>query len=90
MVDESGENIKNKDLRRKLADMEVGDRGTIVGFDSRELEIELMRVGLVKGDRFRITDKAPFGGPLALILIGTKVAMRLSDARKVEVEAQHG
>jgi Fe2+ transport system protein FeoA len=69
----------------RLSEMRLGSQGVIVKIESKELEIALMGLGLVAGDRFEIAEQAPFGGPIALRLPGLKIALRKSDAQRVLV-----
>lgn len=71
---------------KKLSDMQRGATGTILEIEHKALEIALMRLGLVTGDRFEVADIAPMGGPMAINVDGTKVAMRRSDAANVKVK----
>ncbi|MCG3198333.1 MAG: ferrous iron transport protein A [Candidatus Omnitrophica bacterium] len=47
----------------------------------------LMEMGLVTGSFIKIERTSPFGCPIAIRLKGASIAIRLSDARKVVLEA---
>jgi Fe2+ transport system protein FeoA len=49
------------------------------------LKLALFRMGLLEGDKVRMAEQAPMGGPLALRVRGGKVALRKADAQKVHV-----
>lgn len=49
--------------------------------------LRLMELGLVPGRAVTVLKKAPFGGPMQLALIGTRVSLRAADARAFEVRA---
>lgn len=68
-----------------LSGLKVGTEGKILRITSSELKIALMGLGLSEGDAFAVTDRAPFGGPIALKANGTKVALRESDAKLIWV-----
>jgi len=70
----------------KLSELKKGQAGTIAGIERPELEVALMKVGLVRGDQFTLSDIAPLGGPLALEINGHKVALRRSDARFITIQ----
>ncbi|MEM7035685.1 MAG: FeoA family protein [Bacteroidota bacterium] len=70
----------------KLAEMGKGDRGVIVKIEGKSLEMALLRLGLVPGDSFEVADLAPMGGPMALQVRGTKIALRRNNAHHVTVK----
>ncbi len=70
----------------KLSKLNKGASATIVLVTSRDLEVALMKYGVMCGDLFTLSDIAPMGGPLALEIDGNKVAIRKSDAEKIEVK----
>lgn len=69
----------------RLSDLGLGVKGVVVKIDRKDLEIALMGLGLVAGDRFEVSELAPFGGPIALRLPGSKIALRKADAHHVLV-----
>lgn len=69
----------------KLSEMRIGEQGEVLKIETPELEMALMRLGLVQGDRFTLSDAAPLGGPIALRIPGGKVALRKADARNITV-----
>jgi ferrous iron transport protein A len=50
------------------------------------LKLALLRIGLLEGDKITLTEKAPMGGPLAFRVHGGKIAMRRSDAARVQIK----
>lgn len=48
--------------------------------------LRLMEMGLVPGRSVRVLKRAPFGGPLELSLVGTRLSLRAHDARRFEVD----
>lgn len=69
----------------KLSELDKGTSAIIVSVSSRNLEVALMKYGVVCGDLFTLSDMAPMGGPYALEIDGNKVAIRKSDAEQIEV-----
>jgi ferrous iron transport protein A len=57
----------------------------VVHISDPQLKLALLRIGLLEGDRLKVAEQAPMGGPIAVRLKHHKVAMRRSDARKVQV-----
>lgn len=69
----------------KLSELRIGEEGEVLKIETAELEMALMRLGVVQGDRFKISDAAPMGGPIALRIPGGKVALRKADAGNITV-----
>lgn len=74
----------------RLHEVHIGTSGKILKIHSSELEMALMKLGLVRGDQFKLTHQAPFQGPLALQCRGTQIAVRRDDAKKIEVSLENG
>lgn len=70
----------------KLSELEIGAQAMVVDIVDPALKLALLRIGLIQGDPFVLTQKAPFNGPIALKIRGGKVALRASDAKMVLVK----
>jgi ferrous iron transport protein A len=66
-----------------LTDLQVGEHGRIDHFTSAALEVAFLKLGIVKGNAFVLSDIAPLGDPIALSINGTKVALRKKDAGNI-------
>jgi len=47
----------------------------------------LMSLGMIPGQKIRLTHEAPLGDPIAVQFEGCHISLRLKDAGEVEVEA---
>lgn len=83
MANKGKEDIQSTVL--KLSDLAIGERGIVVSIEDPSLKLALLRIGLIQGDPFVISQKAPFSGPFALKVRGGKVALRAADAKMVRV-----
>ena len=70
----------------KLSEVSKGSQAMIVSVQSSSLEVTLMKLGVVIGDIVTFTDVAPLGGPMAIRIGSSKVALRRSDANQIEVK----
>jgi ferrous iron transport protein A len=70
----------------KLSELPLGTKGIIRKINSEEIKVGLLSLGLTLGEQVTLSDLAPFGGPIALKLHGTKVAIRKQDAASILVE----
>jgi len=50
-----------------------------------ELNLDLMRLGLVPGTRIEVIRRAPFGGPLEIDVVGSRLVIRRSVASMIKV-----
>lgn len=66
----------------KIGDLDIDSEARITGYEqgSREYRHKLLRMGLVKGCRFRLLRKAPMGDPVEIELNGQKITLRKSEA----------
>ncbi|MBX7241935.1 MAG: ferrous iron transport protein A [Bacteroidia bacterium] len=71
---------------RKLSELKIGDTATISSIETAEMQVALMNLGVLEGDKCKLTDIAPLGDPIAVLVNGTKVSLRKKDAEKVWVK----
>ena len=66
----------------KIGDLETGSEAKITGYEqgSKTYRHKLLRMGLLKGCRFRLLRKAPMGDPVEIELNGQKLTLRKSEA----------
>jgi len=72
-----------KTLQHKVS---KGAKARILAFDTSDVEMALINLGVIPGAKCRLTNVSPFGGPIAFDINGTKVAMRKQDAKRVWVQ----
>ena len=72
----------------KLKDMTVGSSAKIIGYSNsdRHYRQKLLRMGLVKGEVFSITRRAPMGDPIEIKLSGFSLTLRKNEADALIVE----
>lgn len=64
----------------------VGDILSIAGMtDGSEKLVHLMELGLLPGMEVMVREKAPFGGPMLIYVLGTILAIRESEASQITV-----
>ncbi len=73
-----------------LSDLTQGQVGKIIKIEGEEIQIALMKLGILPGDVFKVCNFAPLGDPMAIQINRTKVSLRRQDARSVWVEVQNG
>ncbi len=61
--------------------------GKITAIESEHVLTKLLELGIMPGVTFSIQNKAPFKGPLAILVNGTKIIIRRNEADYILVEA---
>lgn len=73
---------------KKLNEIGVGKRATIVSFEKDELFIKLMEMGFVPGETVKVEQVAPLGDPISISVAGYILSLRLNEANSIFVEEQ--
>jgi len=74
---------------KTLYDLGLGDVARIVRIQdttSLSLRRRLLDMGITKGTLLRVERHAPLGDPVQIFVKGYRLAVRLSEARNIEVE----
>ena len=70
----------------RLSELKSGERGTIISFESPDLELKLMEMGCVPGELVKIEQIAPLGDPISITVAGYNLSLRLNEAENIFVE----
>lgn len=76
-------------MTKTLYDLDMGDTARIVRIHDRtplSLRRRLLDMGITKGAMLRVERHAPLGDPVQIFVKGYHLALRLSEARNIEVE----
>ncbi len=73
-----------------LSDLAAGAGGVIRDMLAEHDEhiARLRELGLVPGTRIRVVRRAPMGDPIEVSVRGSRLAMRLSEARQIHISAE--
>ena len=74
--------------RKKLIELKPGQKGIIkkIG-DIGELKDRLLELGALSNTPIKVIRVAPFGDPIELKIGNTYIAIRKSEANKIEIES---
>ena len=72
---------------RKLTDLLIGDKGEMHSILDSDLEQKLLEMGCTPGEQIEVVRKAPFGGPIAILVSSYVLSIRKEDAMKIEVKS---
>ena len=70
----------------KLSELKSGERGTIVSFESPDLELKLMEMGCIPGEEVVVEQRAPLGDPISIRIAGYSLSLRINEASQIIVE----
>ncbi|MFD1551278.1 ferrous iron transport protein A [Putridiphycobacter roseus] len=73
-------NIRLTKLKQRVA-------AKITAIESEEVLARLVELGIMPGVFLSVQNKAPFNGPLAVLVNGTKIIIRKKDAYFILLEA---
>lgn len=60
----------------KLSDLKAGEQGTIRGFEASDLELKLMEMGCIPGEKVIVEKVAPLGDPISIRIAGYSLSLR--------------
>ena len=70
----------------KLSELKSGEKGTIISFESTELELKLMEMGCLPGEEVVVEQIAPLGDPISIRIAGYSLSLRKNEAKQIIVE----
>ncbi len=70
----------------RLSELKSGERGTIVSFQSPDLELKLMEMGCLPGEEVVVEQIAPLGDPISIRIAGYSLSLRKNEANQVIIE----
>lgn len=73
---------------RQLKEIKPGGKGRITGYGSADpaYRQKLLGMGLIRGREFTLLRAAPMGDPVELLIDGSHVTLRKSEADVLDVE----
>ena len=71
---------------QKLSDLKIGSQGEMIQISDDMLEQKLLEMGCTPGEQFEVVRKAPFGGPIAILISSYILSVRQEDARSIVVK----
>ena len=71
---------------QNLAELVIGVKGEMIQISDNSLEQKLLEMGCTPGEKFEVVRKAPFGGPIAILISSYVLSIREEDARSINVK----
>lgn len=73
-------------MQKKLSELRVGEKATIISLEDQELVLKLMEMGFLPGEEIVVEQIAPMGDPISVMVAGYQVSLRINEADSVIVE----
>ena len=70
-------------MAMRLSELKSGERATIQGFESSELELKLMEMGCLPGEEVVVEQIAPLGDPISIRIAGYSLSLRKNEAKQI-------
>lgn len=70
---------------RSIADLKVGEKGTICCFKDEEMSLKLLEMGCLPGTVVKVSCKAPFGDPVCIRVSGYALSLRKEEAATIMI-----
>ena len=71
---------------KRLSELKIGQRASILSFEKDEIFIKLMEMGCVPGELVKVEQIAPLGDPISISIAGYSLSLRLNEANSIFVE----
>ncbi|MFQ3575892.1 MAG: FeoA family protein [Cytophagales bacterium] len=74
---------------KRLSELQVGEKATIVALDESEFGVKLMEMGCVPGCEIKLKYKAPLGDPACYCVQGYDLSLRLKEAASIKISSNN-
>ena len=78
--------FENIEESMTLLDLKPGQVAVIKDFISSELELKLMEMGCIPGEKVIVEQVAPLGDPISIRIAGYSLSLRKNEANQIIVE----
>lgn len=69
-----------------LSNLKEKIKAKISSIESEDVLTKMMELGVMPGGSFVLENRAPFGGPIAILVNGTKIILRKNEAKSILIE----
>ncbi len=71
---------------KSLADLKLGEVGTVRGFTDEQISLKLLEMGVLPGTEVMVYNRAPLGDPISICVCGYNLSLRLNEASSILLE----
>ena len=73
-------------MKSTVANLKLGQKGTIVDISNQQIPIKLFEMGCLPGNTVEMIQYAPFQDPLYININGSFIAIRKETALQIEID----
>lgn len=73
-------------MKTRLTDIKINTKGTIKTIEDNPLITKMFEFGLLPGSHIKIINKAPFDGPISVLVDDSIIALREKEAYFILME----
>ena len=72
---------------KSVADLKLGEKGTICCFVDEKMSLKLLEMGCLPGSEVKVSCKAPLGDPICIQVSGYNLSLRLDEAATIMLKS---
>lgn len=72
-----------KKAQKSVADLKLGEKGTVCCFKDEVMSLKLMEMGCLPGSEVELSHKAPLGDPICINVGGYSLSLRVKEAATI-------
>jgi ferrous iron transport protein A len=72
--------------KKSIADLKLGEVGTIKGFTDEQMSLKLLEMGVLPGTDVMVYNRAPLGDPISICVCGYNLSLRMTEASTILLE----
>ncbi|MBX9850810.1 MAG: ferrous iron transport protein A [Cytophagaceae bacterium] len=69
--------------QKSVADLKIGEKGTICCFKDKDMSLKLLEMGCLPGSEVKLCCKAPLGDPICIMVSGYNLSLRMDEASTI-------
>jgi ferrous iron transport protein A len=71
---------------KSVADLKIGEKGTICCFKDKIMSLKLLEMGCLPGSEVKMCCKAPLGDPICILVSGYNLSLRVEEAATITIK----
>lgn len=73
-------------MKMKLSELRPGQKALISHYENNEIQLKLLEMGCVPGEKVLVEQVAPLGDPISINIAGYSLSLRINEAENIFVD----
>ena len=73
-------------MKMKLSELRPGQKAFISHYENNEIQLKLLEMGCVPGEKVLVEQVAPLGDPISISIAGYSLSLRINEAENIFVD----